>query len=149
MPRKDPVISSKALCSLHQNKKNPQTQYMFYKRSILRKLIFQHTKYNIVYEGSTCKNNETLDILTVPETFYFPLFPFVHHALSLPSGLVLRSAFSARSHSPFIKRSAFAHRTFICRSKSVNRSLRVLSQYTFSEHWSCKIDISLFERKKN
>ena len=80
---------------------------------------------------------------TVPETFYFPIFAFVHRSLTVRSPCVqralivrssftvLRSAFTVRSRSPFTKRSAFAHRSFTYRSQSVHRSFSVQSSLSF------------------
>ena len=94
-------------------------------------------------------------LLTVPETFYFPIFAFVHRSLTVRSPCiqralivrssftVLRSAFTVRSRSPFTKRSLtvrspMVHKAFIFHS--------AFSLHCHSELWSWKIIITILER---
>ena len=51
---------------------------------------------------------------TVPETFYFPIFAFAHHSLTVRSPSV---------HRPFSVRSPFTHTSLTMRSACVHHSL--------------------------
>ena len=99
--------------------------------------------WRFIYNAMLQNKPSSLEVYTVPETFYFPIFAFVHRSLTvrLPcvqralivrsSFTVLRSPFTVRSRSPFTKRSAFAHRSFTYRSQSVHRSFSVQSSLSF------------------
>ena len=99
----------------------------------------------------TCNTPVFKSHVTVPETFYFPIFWFVKRRLTVPSQCIQRafsmrssftvlcSAFTISLHSLFTKCSPFAHHVFTYRSQIVHRSFSI--QFSLSFRTLCAFSI--------